>query len=109
MVDCQRREDPPANLVEPLVLRRAMVEESHGNVAGLVPPIPRTPPSLLQQQRGDAERAGRRRPHLEHEIQEDDAGIHLPLSERYNVGHVRQVSSESDTGRDLFRSNRSIR
>lgn len=79
-----------------------MVEEPLPHVTGLVFSPPRAPLGLLQQQRGLPQRSGRRRPHLEHQVQEDDARVHFPLSKCGYVGEVREVSPEFDSGGYLF-------
>jgi hypothetical protein len=42
------------------------------------------------------------------QVQEVDAGAHLPVPVSGHVRHVRQVPPQPDPGRDLFRSDCSV-
>lgn len=79
-----------------------MVEEALRHLNGLVHALPGAARRLLPQQRGESERAGRRRGHMEHQVQEADARGRVPLPERRHVHVLRQVPSEFDSRRHLL-------
>lgn len=104
----QGRQEPSVSVAEPLLLRRALVAQPLRHCDGLVTPVPRAPRGRLPQQRGHAQRPRRRMPRVEHEIQKDDARVHLPLSIAGHVNYLRQVSPEPHTRWHLLRPSRAL-
>ena len=55
---------------------------------------------VVQHERGHPQRGGRRRPHLEHQVQENRARVYLPIPgkfiSRYQVGRTRLLVPDKE-------------